>query len=65
MKLVNIKISYSIHIILNMYHIILSILSKNKDLRLLRWIPKDNIETNFFNTIDTEDFLINIENIFN
>lgn len=30
--------------------------------RLLRWIPKDNIETNFFDTIDTNDFLINIEN---
>lgn len=33
--------------------------------RLLRWISKDNIETNFFNTIYTEEFLIHIENIFN
>jgi hypothetical protein len=30
--------------------------------RLLKWIPRDNIETNFFDTIDTEDFLIHIEN---
>ena len=28
--------------------------------RLLEWIPKDNIETNFFNTIYTKDFLIHI-----
>jgi hypothetical protein len=33
--------------------------------RLLRWIPKENIETNFFNTIDTKDFLIHIENYLN
>lgn len=32
MKQVNIKITYGIHIILNMYHILLSILSKNNDL---------------------------------